>query len=48
MKRKRTPQEKKQLSYERDCRNTSGESNRVAQKAVKKEKNGSENLIVKQ
>jgi hypothetical protein len=38
MSRKRSPQEKKSLSYARDCRNTYGENAKASRKAIPKRK----------
>lgn len=38
MKPKKTPQEKKKLSYEKDRRNDYGENNKSSRKAIKKRK----------
>jgi len=38
MKTFRTPQEKKRLSYKKDCRNTYGENDKASRKAIPKHK----------
>lgn len=38
MKPRKTPQEKKRLSYQKDCRNSYGENDKASRKAIRKRK----------
>ena len=38
MKPRKTPQEKKKLSYEKDCRNSYGENDKSSRKAIRRRK----------